>query len=116
MSHDNKATLLKANEAVTAGDNECFLTFCTDDVEWTFVGDETHKGKDAVRRYMSKTYTEPPIFQVEDVIAEGELVTAIGKISMKDENGKMTDYAYCDVWRFREGKMSELKAFVIKIA
>jgi uncharacterized protein len=23
-------------------------------------------------------------------------------------------YSYCDVWRFRDGKMVELKAFVIK--
>jgi ketosteroid isomerase-like protein len=32
---------------------------------------------------------------------------------MKDEDGKMVDYSYCDVWRFRDGKMAELKAFVI---
>lgn len=116
MNLNNKAILEKANAAVTEGDNEGFLIFCTDDTEWTFVGDKTLRGKEAVRQYMATAYVEPPKFMVEDLIAEGEFVTALGKISMKDENGKIVDYSYCDVWRFRDGKMAELKAFVIETA
>jgi uncharacterized protein (TIGR02246 family) len=112
--YNNKATLEKANAAVTAGDNEGFLSFCTDDTKWTFVGDQTLNGKEAVRQYMAAAYVEPPQFMVENLIAEGDFVTAIGKISLKNEEGKMIDYTYCDVWRFREGKMAELKAFVIQ--
>ena len=116
MSLNNKAILEKANAAVAAGDNEGFLSFCTDDVEWTFVGDRILHGKEAVRQYMATAYVEPPTFMVENLIAEGEFVTALGKISMKDENGRMADYSYCDVWRFRDGRMAELKAFVIEVA
>lgn len=111
---NNKAILEKANAAITQGDHEGFLAFCTDDTEWTFVGDKTLHGKEAVRQYMATAYAEPPKFMVDHLIAEGEFVTALGKISMKDENGKMVDYSYCDVWRFRDGKMAELKAFVIE--
>jgi len=111
---NNKAILKKANAAITEGDNEGFLTFCTEDTEWTFVGDQTLRGKEAVRQYMAKVYEEPPKFMVENLIAEGEFVTALGKIRMKDENGETVDYSYCDVWRFRDGKMAELKAFVIE--
>lgn len=114
MDLSNKAILEKANAAVTAGDNEGFLSFCSDDTEWTFVGDKILRGKEAVRQYMAMAYVEPPKFDVEHLIAEGEFVTAVGKISMKDEDGKMSDYSYCDVWRFRDGKMVELKAFVIE--
>jgi ketosteroid isomerase-like protein len=32
---------------------------------------------------------------------------------MKDEHSKMITYDYCDVWKFKDGKMWELKAFVI---
>lgn len=110
----NKAILEKANAAVTEGDNEGFLSFCTEDTEWTFVGDKTLRGKEAVRQYMATAYLEPPKFMVEHLIAEAEFVTALGKISMKNEDGKMVDYSYCDVWRFRDGKMTELKAFVIE--
>lgn len=113
-ANNNKAILEKANAAVTAGDNEGFLSFCTDDTEWIFIGDKTLRGKEAVRQYMATAYLEPPKFEVENLIAEGEFVTAIGKISMKDEEGKMTDYDYCDVWQFRDGRMAVLKAFVIK--
>ncbi len=114
MTLDNKTTLLKANDAVTRGDNEMFLSFCTDDTEWTFIGDQTLRGKEAVRQYMAKAYIEPPKFMVDNLIGDAEFVTAIGRISMKDESGKMIDYSYCDVWRFRDGKMAELKAFVIQ--
>jgi uncharacterized protein len=116
MDMNNKAILEKANTAITEGNNERFLSFCTDDTEWTFVGDQSLRGKETVRQYMATAYAEPPRFMVENLIAEGEFVTALGKISMKDANGKMVDYSYCDVWRFRDGKMAELKAFVIETA
>jgi ketosteroid isomerase-like protein len=51
MAENNKSILEKANAAVTQGDNEGFLTFCTDDTEWTFVGDKTLHGKEAVRAF-----------------------------------------------------------------
>ena len=109
MSEQNKATLEKANLAITQGEYEVFLTHCTEDTEWTFVGDQVLKGKEAVRQYMAKVYTEPPKFHVANLIAEGDFVTAIGDITLDG-----VDYSYCDVWRFRDGKMAELKAFVIK--
>jgi uncharacterized protein len=113
MNLDNKAILEKANAAVTAGDNEGFLFFCTEDTKWEFVGEQTLLGKEAVRQYMAKTYTEPPKFSTSNVIAEGDFVMTMGKISLKNENGIALNYNYCDVWRFRDGKMAELRAFVI---
>lgn len=115
MDLNNKTILEKANAAITAGDYEGFLYFCTDDTEWTFVGDQTLSGKEAVRHYMAKEYIEPPKFAVENIIAEGNFVTAIGKISLKRAGGNMIEYSYCDVWQFREDKMDKLKAFVIEI-
>ena len=52
---------------------------------------------------------------VENLIAEGEFLTAVGTITMRNQQGKMVDYSYCDIWRFRDGRMAELKAFVIEI-
>ncbi|SMC61343.1 Ketosteroid isomerase-related protein [Chryseobacterium sp. YR221] len=109
----NKEILEKANSAIVKGDYEGFLTFCADDVRWIFVGDQTLHGKEEVRQYMAKAYLEPPNFSVETIVAEGEFVTAIGKIQIKDEDGQSSDSSYCDVWRFQNQKMVELKAFVI---
>ncbi|MBC6435487.1 nuclear transport factor 2 family protein, partial [Nostoc sp. HG1] len=77
-------------------------------------GDKTLKGKEAVRQYMAETYIEPPKFTTVNVIAEGDFVTALGDITLKDEDGKAAHSLYCDVWRFRGGKIVETKAFVIK--
>jgi uncharacterized protein len=112
----NKEVLQAANAAVMAGDNEGFLVYCTDNVVWNFVGEQTLTGKEAVRQYMAGTYLEPPRFQVDTLVAEGDYVTAIGKIDLNDQDGVLTHYAYCDVWRFEDGSMAELTAFVIKVA
>jgi ketosteroid isomerase-like protein len=116
MSEQNKATLIKANAAITESDNEGFLSYCADDIEWTLVGDKTIKGKQALREYMATAYVEPPEFTVTDLIAEGDLLVALGSITMKNEDGEAITYSYSDVWRFRDGKMIELQAFVIKTA
>lgn len=113
MSDLNKTVLQKANAAVTAGDNEGFLAYCVDDVKWSTVGGDTLEGKEAVRAWMKKEYTEPPEFNVHTLIGDGEYVAALGGITSKDEQGKPVHNAYCDVWRFRDGKLAELRAFVI---
>src|SRR4028119_2128372 len=114
MSENNKAILEAANAAIAQGNYEGFLSLCTDDTEWTFVGDRTLKGKAAVRQWMATEYVEPPLNIVANLIAEGDFVTALGDLTIKDEDGKTAHYSYCDVWCFRGGKMVELKAFVIK--
>jgi len=110
----NKDILEKANAAVTAGDYEGFLAFCTEDTHWTFVGDQVLEGKEAVRQYMATAYVEPPKFHVDRFISEGDYLTALGKISLKDEAGQLRHYSYCDVWRLRDGKLFELQAFVVE--
>jgi ketosteroid isomerase-like protein len=114
MMERNKDILKEANAAITQGDNEGFLAHCTDDTTWEFVGERTLHGKQAVRQWMVRAYAEPPTFRVDYLIAEGDFVTALGKIDLKDENGETVSYSYCDVWRFREDKLAELKAFVIR--
>ena len=113
MSEDNKATLERANAAIVEGDTEGFLSFCADDITWTTVGDQTLEGKEAVRQWMATAYAEPPQFTAENMIAEGDFLAVYGDITVKDEAGTPTRSAYCDVWRFRDGKMVELRAYVV---
>jgi ketosteroid isomerase-like protein len=115
MSEKNKAVLERANAAIVKGDYEGFLSHCTEDVEWTFVGEQVLRGKEAVRRYMKGAYVEPPVFTVDRLIAEGDFVTALGEISVSGETGEVVRSAYCDVWRIRDGKLAELRAFVVAI-
>lgn len=105
---DNKQVLEIANAAISSGDYEGFLAYCTEDTEWNFLGDQILRGKQAVREYMASVYLEPPKFHVERMIAEGDFVTALGEITLDN-----VDYSYCDVWRFRDGKLHELRAYVV---
>ena len=109
----NKEVVQNINAAFEKGDMEGFLTWCADDVVWTMVGEKTVKGKEAIRQWMGSMPVEPPTFTVEGIVAEGDLVAAFGDMTMNEE-GNIVPYAYCDVYRFRNGKVAELKSFVIK--
>ena len=78
------------------------------------VGDTALEGKDAVRQWMRTTYVHPPVFDVASSIAEGEQLVVYGEITVTDKDGKATHFDYCDVWRFRDGKMVELRAYAIE--
>jgi len=53
-------------------------------------------------------------FTVEEVFADDDFAAAHGDMTMKDKSGKTVPYAYCDIYRFRDGKIVELSSFVIK--
>lgn len=110
----NATILHKANEFVKKGNYESFLVYCTQDTKWVFVGERILEGRDKVREYMKEFYLEPPVFTVEKTIEEGSYVTVTGEITLKAANGTYNHYDYCDVWRFENGKIAELKAFVIE--
>jgi uncharacterized protein len=110
---DNKLALKMANEAISAGDIEGFLSFCDDGIHWVTIGGDAIQGKETVRQWMKTEYVEPPRFSVKDLVAEGDLVVALGQIETRDSDGRIVLSSYCDVWRFRNGKMVELRAFVI---
>lgn len=116
MQETHKNTLQKANAAILRLDFEGFLALCTDDTVWTFVGDKTLRGKEAVRQWMPTAYPEAPVFEVHHMVADDAgFLTAIGEITLKKDAGLPVRHAYCDVWQFREGKLAALQAFVIPL-
>ena len=111
---NNTMILHTANENVSKGDYESFLAYCTSDTKWVFVGERILNGKEEVRAYMKEFYLEPPVFDVELAVEEGNFVTVTGNIRLKNKNGTYEHFDYCDIWRFEDGKIAELKAFVIE--
>jgi len=114
MSQAYKQILEKLNAAILELDFDAALELCTDDTEWTFEGNKTLKGKKAVRQWMETDYREPPDFKLHRTVAEGNYLVAIGEIMVKDHQGKSVLHNYADVWRFRDGLMAELRAFVVR--
>ena len=114
MSAKNKEIVEKVNTSFAEGSVEGLLSHCADDVVWTMVGNKTTKGKNAIGEWMASMDTEPPKFTVNNIIADGDFVTAYGDMIIKEKDGKTVPYAYCDIYRFRDGKIAELNSFVIK--
>ena len=114
MTVKNREIVEKVNAAFDEGSTEGFLSFCSEDVQWTIVGERTVKGKDAIRTWMAAMDMEPPKFTVNNIIAEGDFVTAYGDMTMRDKEGKSVPYAYCDIYRLRDNKIVELTSFVVK--
>ena len=111
---NNTTILHTANEYVSKGDYESFLAYCTSDTKWVFIGERILNGKEEVRAYMKEFYMEPPVFSVEKAIEDGDFVMVTGEIRLKNKAGKYEHFDYCDIWRFEDGKIAELKAFVIE--
>jgi ketosteroid isomerase-like protein len=110
----NITILHTANEFIAKGDYESFLAYCTADTKWVVIGERILHGKEEVRAYLKEFYQEPPVFDVEKSIEEGDFVMVTGEIRLRNKDGKYDHFDYCDIWRFEDGKMAELKAFVIE--
>ncbi|MBC7901464.1 MAG: nuclear transport factor 2 family protein [Saprospiraceae bacterium] len=115
MSQENKEIVEKVNASFMEGNSEGFLSFCADDIEWTMIGEKHVTSKQAIREWMKEMDgMEPPKFTVDNLIAEGETVMCNGNMTMNDKDGKSVPYGYCDIYRFRDGKIVKLDSFVVK--
>lgn len=116
MSSRNKEVVEKVNASFAANNLEGVLAQCAEDVEWTMVGEKICKGKQAIREWLKAMPSEPPVFTVATLIAEGDRVMASGDMTMNEKERQAVPYSYCDIYRFRGDKIAELKSFVIKTA
>jgi uncharacterized protein len=58
---------------------------------------------------------QPPIFTIQQTIAEGDSIVTRGDMVMQDKkNGLSIPYTFCDIYRFAGEKVAELTAFVIR--
>ena len=115
MSEQNKEIVKKVDVSFENNELEGFLEHCAEDIEWTMVGEKTTAGKDGVREWMnSMNGHEPPKITSRNMLAEGDSVAAHGEMTMKNESGETVSYTYCDIYRFTDGKISELTSFVVK--
>ena len=119
MSDENIEIVKHANWLLTDGLFDEFILLCWEDIEWTLLGDSptTMKGREAMRAFMASTSpegSEPPTFTVKNMVAEGDVVMSNGEMTMTSKEGGTVPYAYCDIYRFKEGKIAELLTFMSK--
>ena len=116
MSESNKNIVNEVNEAFSNNRIEDFLKHCSNDVVWRMIGEKTTTGINEIRSWMSQMGdAEPPVFTVDEMVAEGDSVICRGDMTMKDDKGEEGKYSYCDSYRFKNGKITHLDSYVIKI-
>ncbi len=115
MAVNRKEIVQRVNEGFAENNLEKVLSFCTDDLTWTMVGDTTVRGKDSIRKWMASMDPPPPQFTIQEAVAEGDFVITRGNMLMQEKkNGPSLPYTFCDIYRFTGDKVSELISFVIR--
>ncbi|MDX9741628.1 MAG: nuclear transport factor 2 family protein [Gammaproteobacteria bacterium] len=107
----NRKVIDQVNDAFSRGDVAAFLDCCTEDVQWVMAGDDTIQGREAVRQWLESMEGEPPRFLIEDSIEAGDRVVVWGQMTMDEDDEQ--GYAFCDIYRLRDGKVAELRSFVV---
>lgn len=52
----NQDIFLEANKALAEGNYDDFVTYCTEDIKWESVGNNTFNGKFELLNYISSAY------------------------------------------------------------
>ena len=111
---DNENIFIEANKALADGNYEAFLDYCSEDIKWERVGDRTFDGKAALINYLSTAY-DGLIFTTENYIKAEDFLVELGQI-VNEKDGVTKKSSYCDVWKFKQGLISEFTSFVISKA
>jgi ketosteroid isomerase-like protein len=114
MQTENKTIVEKVKAAFDDGDTDVFLSFCSDNITWNIIGDMQLKGKNAIKNFMSSMPEEQPQFTVKEIVAEDNSSVCYGDMKMKNKEGNLEDYSFCDVYHFSNGKIAELLTFIVK--
>ncbi len=109
---NNKEVFLMANSALAEGNYDEFITYCADDIKWENVGKSTFNGKAELLGYISSAY-DGITFITEGSIEENDTIVELGQLVIA-QDGQSREASYCDVWRFENGKISQLTSFVIE--
>jgi uncharacterized protein len=115
MSDKNKEIVEKLNNAVRANNLDEFLSFFTDDIQWTKVGDKAAKDKKELRKLIEDLGDAPPpsTTKFDEMIAEGDSVAAHGTLTIEVQPGRTITQSFCDVYHFQGDKIAEFMSFVI---
>ena len=114
VASTHKRVIEQANDAFGRNDMESFLNLCTEDLEWTMVGESTVRGKKAIREWMKSMDPGTPVIKVDQIVADGDYAFCCGSLTMKGKDGREAPFDYCDIYRFQGDRIAGLKAFLIK--
>ena len=115
MSAKNKEIVEKVNASFAEGGLEGFLSYCADDVDLDHRRRQDWlKEKRPFANGWHSMDMEPPKFTVEKHHRRRRPCHRAWRNDHEGQRWKDGSYEYCDIYRFRDGKIAELRSFVVK--
>ena len=115
MATKNKAIIRKVNEGFAEGDTEKILLYVADDVRWDMPGTFAHVGKDAFRKEINnENFVGVPAITIKNEIGEGDHVAVEGTVQCRKKDGGMFDAFFFDIYLLEDGKIKEMRSYVIE--
>ena len=98
------------------GNHSKILSLLTEDVEWNILGHKSLKGKEAFDAEIeNENFEGKPEIKLIRMVEENEIVIAEGTVLAKPKNNPPVLLGFCDVFEFREGKISKLTSYLTPI-
>ncbi len=112
----NKLTIETYLDGFRKNDHEQILSCLTDDIEWTVFGGFRLTGKEAYDAAIEGPgFIPPPQLDVVRMVEEGDVVMAELTGSVKRDTGDTMRMTMAEVFRMRDGKICERRAWVIAL-
>ena len=113
MSSNNSYLIEQINDTFRNGDIDAFLEFCSSEIVWNIVGRPVLKGVPAISMEMHRSglVGKKQIIEIERIVEADQTVICEGVISPDSQE----PYAFCDIYRFENGKIAELTSYMVKI-
>lgn len=109
----------KCNDAFLKGDADYIINRVAEDVVWELVGETTLKGKEEIRKMLEPMRgVKIEEHHTETILTQGNQAIVQGTMVMPDGNGNKINYAFCDMYSFKDETSEQiqvLKAFIIEI-
>jgi len=111
---NNKEVVNKIYEAFRGRDINKMLPYITDDFTWHINGELcASNNKEAIKQIEDERAAGTPVIDVKNMISENDLVIAEGDCECEMKEHGLVQVHFCDVYRFENGKVKAIRAYVI---
>ena len=111
----NKEIILKVNEGFCEGNTEKIIRYITDDVRCEVTGSAASVSAEAFRKKAGNEYfTGLPSIKVKAVFEKDDWVAVEGEVQCDKADGSMLDAFFFDVYLLENGKIRELRSYIIE--
>jgi len=113
METTNNQLLVEISEEFAKGNLEFASAYLADDIKWNILGDNPIIGKKEVLEVSKMLQLESfPVITLKNIVPERDYVYIETTGKVKTRNGKPYNQTYCDVFKFKDGKLKEITTYL----